>query len=108
MENAVRDRVVMITGASSGIGAVTAQQIGAAGGTVALVARGSPLGSEQAARAVGNMAVVDAPSRVAICEAGGIPALTSLLREGSQEGRAVAARVLAMLREGGQRGSSGV
>ncbi|MCH9766811.1 MAG: SDR family NAD(P)-dependent oxidoreductase [Actinomycetia bacterium] len=40
LENAVRDRVVLITGASSGIGAVTAKQIGAAGGTVALVARG--------------------------------------------------------------------
>lgn len=40
LENAVRDRVVMITGASSGIGAETARQIGAAGGQVALVARG--------------------------------------------------------------------
>jgi len=40
LENAVRDRIVMITGASSGIGAVTARQIGAAGGMVVLVARG--------------------------------------------------------------------
>lgn len=40
LENAVRGRVVMITGASSGIGAETARQIGAAGGEVMLVARG--------------------------------------------------------------------
>src|SRR3954451_9495486 len=41
LEGAVRDRIVMITGASSGIGAVTAVKIGAAGGTVVLVARGA-------------------------------------------------------------------
>ncbi len=40
LENAVRGRIVMITGASSGIGAETARQIGAAGGEVVLVARG--------------------------------------------------------------------
>jgi short-subunit dehydrogenase len=39
LESAVRDRTVMITGASSGIGKSTALQIGRAGGTVLLVAR---------------------------------------------------------------------
>ena len=41
LENAVRDRIVMITGGSSGIGAATALQIGAARGEVVLVARGA-------------------------------------------------------------------
>ena len=40
LEDAVRDRVVLITGASSGIGAATAAKIGAAHGEVVLVARG--------------------------------------------------------------------
>ena len=40
LRNAVRDKVVLITGASSGIGEAAALQIGAAGGTVVLVARG--------------------------------------------------------------------
>jgi NAD(P)-dependent dehydrogenase (short-subunit alcohol dehydrogenase family) len=39
LENAVRDKVVMITGASSGIGEATALRLGAAGATVLLVAR---------------------------------------------------------------------
>jgi short-subunit dehydrogenase len=39
LEGAVRDRIVMITGASSGIGKAAALQIGQAGGTVLLVAR---------------------------------------------------------------------
>jgi short-subunit dehydrogenase len=39
LEDAVRGRVVMITGASSGIGNAAATKIGAAGGTVLLVAR---------------------------------------------------------------------
>jgi short-subunit dehydrogenase len=40
LEDAVRDRIVLITGASSGIGAVTARRIGEAEGEVVLVARG--------------------------------------------------------------------
>ncbi len=40
LQDAVEDRITLITGASSGIGAVTAQRIGAAGGEVVLVARG--------------------------------------------------------------------
>jgi short-subunit dehydrogenase len=39
LEDAVQDRTVMVTGASSGIGRAAAQKIGAAGGTVLLVAR---------------------------------------------------------------------
>jgi short-subunit dehydrogenase len=39
LESAVRDRTVMITGASSGIGKSTALEVGRAGGTVLLVAR---------------------------------------------------------------------
>ena len=39
LEDAVRDKVVMITGSSSGIGKASALRIGAAGGTVLLVAR---------------------------------------------------------------------
>ena len=39
LEGAVRDRTVMITGASSGIGEATALQVGRAGGKVLLVAR---------------------------------------------------------------------
>jgi short-subunit dehydrogenase len=39
LEDAVSDRTVMITGASSGIGKAAALQIGAAGGSVLLVAR---------------------------------------------------------------------
>jgi NAD(P)-dependent dehydrogenase (short-subunit alcohol dehydrogenase family) len=40
LEAAVRDRVTLITGASSGIGAVTARRVGEVGGEVVLVARG--------------------------------------------------------------------
>src|SRR5947209_5656072 len=40
LEDTVRDRVVLITGASSGIGAVTAERVGAVRGEVVLVARG--------------------------------------------------------------------
>jgi NAD(P)-dependent dehydrogenase (short-subunit alcohol dehydrogenase family) len=40
LEDAVAGQVVLITGASSGIGAAAALQIGTAGGTVVLVARG--------------------------------------------------------------------
>jgi short-subunit dehydrogenase len=39
LEDAVRDRVTVITGGSSGIGEATAKKIAAAGGVVALVAR---------------------------------------------------------------------
>ncbi|MBV9006115.1 MAG: SDR family NAD(P)-dependent oxidoreductase, partial [Solirubrobacterales bacterium] len=39
LEDAVRDRIVMITGASSGIGKATSIELGKAGGTVLLVAR---------------------------------------------------------------------
>ncbi|MGH3449900.1 MAG: SDR family NAD(P)-dependent oxidoreductase, partial [Haloechinothrix sp.] len=41
LAEAVADKIVMITGASSGIGKAAALEIGAAGGTVALVARGA-------------------------------------------------------------------
>jgi short-subunit dehydrogenase len=40
LEKAVQGKVVVITGASSGIGEEAAKQIGAAGGTVVLIARG--------------------------------------------------------------------
>jgi short-subunit dehydrogenase len=49
MEDAVRDRIVLITGASSGIGAVTARRIGEAHGEVVLVARGREKLEETAA-----------------------------------------------------------
>jgi short-subunit dehydrogenase len=39
LEDAVRDRVIVVTGASSGIGEEAARQLGAAGGTVVLLAR---------------------------------------------------------------------
>lgn len=51
LEDAVRDRIVLITGASSGIGAVTARRIGEAEGEVVLVARGREK-LEETARAV--------------------------------------------------------
>jgi short-subunit dehydrogenase len=51
LADTVRDRVTLITGASSGIGAVTAERIGAAGGEVVLVARGREK-LEQTAEAV--------------------------------------------------------
>jgi short-subunit dehydrogenase len=41
LENAVREKVVLITGASSGIGEAAALQIGEAGGEVLLVSRGA-------------------------------------------------------------------
>ena len=50
LEDAVRDRIVLITGASSGIGATTAKKIGEAGGEVVLVARGREKLEETAAR----------------------------------------------------------
>lgn len=40
LAEAVKDKIVLITGASSGIGAAAALEIGATGGTVLLVARG--------------------------------------------------------------------
>ncbi|MCW2959222.1 MAG: oxidoreductase [Solirubrobacterales bacterium] len=40
LENAVQGKVIVITGASSGIGEEAAKQVGAAGGTVVLIARG--------------------------------------------------------------------
>jgi short-subunit dehydrogenase len=49
LEDAVRDRVVLITGGSSGIGATTAEKIGAAHGEVVLVARGREKLEETAA-----------------------------------------------------------
>jgi short-subunit dehydrogenase len=39
LEEAIREKIVLITGASSGIGEQTAQELGRAGGTVLLVAR---------------------------------------------------------------------
>ncbi len=51
LEDAVRGRVVLITGASSGIGAATARRVGAARGQVVLVARGRDK-LEETARAV--------------------------------------------------------
>jgi NAD(P)-dependent dehydrogenase (short-subunit alcohol dehydrogenase family) len=46
---AVRDRLVMVTGASSGIGAAVALRVGEAGGSVVLVARGAEALEETAA-----------------------------------------------------------
>ena len=51
LQDAVRDKVTLITGASSGIGAVTAERIGEVGGEVVLVARGRDK-LEETARAV--------------------------------------------------------
>ncbi|HEX4110683.1 MAG TPA: SDR family NAD(P)-dependent oxidoreductase [Solirubrobacteraceae bacterium] len=60
LEDAVKDRVVLITGGSSGIGAAAARQIGAAGGIIVLVARTlAKLEEEKAAvEAVGGRADV--------------------------------------------------
>jgi NAD(P)-dependent dehydrogenase (short-subunit alcohol dehydrogenase family) len=60
LEDAVRDRITLITGASSGIGAVTAVRLGAAGGEVVLVARGREKLEEtaEAVRAAGGTAHV--------------------------------------------------
>jgi NAD(P)-dependent dehydrogenase (short-subunit alcohol dehydrogenase family) len=60
LERTLQDRVVMITGASSGIGAITAIQVGAAGGEVVLVARGVEQLEEtaEAVRAAGGTAHV--------------------------------------------------
>src|ERR1700761_1941608 len=49
LEDAVRDRIVLITGASSGMGGVTARRIGEAHGEVVLVARGREKLNETAA-----------------------------------------------------------
>jgi short-subunit dehydrogenase len=49
LQDAVSDRITMVTGASSGIGAEVAGQIGAAGGEVVLVARGKEKLDETAA-----------------------------------------------------------
>jgi short-subunit dehydrogenase len=50
LEDAVSGRIVMITGASSGIGQAAALKVGAAGGTVLLVARTASKLSETAAQ----------------------------------------------------------
>ncbi|MGH3722708.1 MAG: SDR family NAD(P)-dependent oxidoreductase [Mycobacterium sp.] len=60
LRSAVRSKIVMITGGSSGIGQAAALQIGAAGGTVLLVARSEDKLQETAAqvRGVGGTAHV--------------------------------------------------
>ncbi len=60
LDRALQDRVTLVTGASSGIGEATALAIGAAGGTVALVARSQGKLEEVAAavHAAGGTATV--------------------------------------------------
>ncbi len=60
LDRALQDRVTLVTGASSGIGEATARAIGAAGGTVALVARSQGKLEEVAA------AVTDAGGRASV------------------------------------------
>ena len=57
MSISVKDRVVVITGASSGIGAVVAEKVGQKGGRAVLLARREPELHEVARRA-GNDALV--------------------------------------------------
>ena len=60
LRDEVRDRIVLVTGASSGIGEAAALQIGAAGGEVILVARGAEKLAEtaEAVEAAGGTAHV--------------------------------------------------
>jgi short-subunit dehydrogenase len=60
LEKALKDRVTLVTGASSGIGEATALAVGSAGGTVALVARSQGKLEEVAA------AVADAGGRASV------------------------------------------
>lgn len=77
LEDAVRDRIVLITGASSGIGAATAIQLGAAGGEVVLVARGVEKLEEtaEAVRAAGGKA------HVYPCDLSDLDAITAMAEQ---------------------------
>jgi len=90
LERAVRGRVVMITGASSGIGEAAARMVGEAGGTVLLVARSGAeldrIGAEMGTSASGGSAhampcdltdleAIDLLAESAIAEHGGVDVL---------------------------------
>jgi NAD(P)-dependent dehydrogenase (short-subunit alcohol dehydrogenase family) len=77
LTDTVSNRVVMITGASSGIGAATAQKVGAAGGEVVLVARRA----EQLEETADAVRLAGGRAHVFPCDLSDLEAITAMARQ---------------------------
>jgi len=85
LADAVGDKVVMITGASSGIGEAAARMIGAAGGTVLLVARSE----DELLRLAGEIEVDGGAAHAMPCDLNDLEAIDALTERAMAEHGAV-------------------